>query len=829
MTVNTTNITSGPYVGNDASDEYSYTFRVTDKTQLKVFETDTDGVRTELVVDTDYTVAGIGVDAGGTITRVAGDLPTDYEWYIRSDYDETQLSALPSQGPFFPDIHEDAFDKLTFLIQQVNDFISRSIRLSDEIDIDGVFTVEQDATTRAGLYLGFDDTGNTAVKQLSDASLIDQEDLDKRHNVTFLTVASMKATSPVDIAGNPVILNAGISVRTQSYYTPLVIAGNPFAGGSSYIIRTAADYSDTPDEYGDITLANGNIAVLQGDDKNVLQFGAKGDGVTDDRDAFAAALLSLSGGGTLHVPYVNSGQYNFDILGDSDTLLIQSNSSIVCDAGVQFLWDYWGSPLFAIVNKTNVNIELNGAEFIWSGTFGTTTGSLDKFSYGKALPAYEWCAHIISVGSEYVSISGGKCSGDTTSNVQNVFIGFRGKNDDSLTKGNSVTGVVGNDVCQVITWGEQEQFSITDIKSLRYSNASNVLYGPGHVVYVVAGATRSKNGIISGIKDDATALSSYTSGSHTLSIKFAESITVSDVMSNRPEGVLAISDVRDSDIDIAWNDTASDDDTNSGGVYFSNPTNPNNNLNIKAVLVASSQRDMSPFSCGGVADSASNINCDIDLDITRTINGTESAPTVNWIGDYGSCDLVSRTLGSGGARVLVSVDKGSSDNNFRVESLGTVANPRVHVGATGSPSNNTFWCRGDSTIDYDSNEFAPASGNAVIWESSRAYQSLITIGSTTNPATTFQLPKPGGYLVNINLKTSDANHARSGLYWVVFDDASANDFITAQLIGTQISKGGVPPSVLTLAVDNAGLCTVTSTAGSNTWILSYGYRQLTVD
>lgn len=131
MTVNTKKITSGPYPGNNIADTFSYGFKVIDKTDLSVYETDDTGVQTELVVDTDYTVNGIGDDKGGTVTRVAGALPTGYQWYIRSNYDETQLTAFTSQGAFFPDLHENAMDKLTFLIQQILDKITRTFTLSD--------------------------------------------------------------------------------------------------------------------------------------------------------------------------------------------------------------------------------------------------------------------------------------------------------------------------------------------------------------------------------------------------------------------------------------------------------------------------------------------------------------------------------------------------------------------------------------------------------------------------------------------------------------------------------------------------------------------------
>lgn len=131
MTVNTKKITSGPYTGNGIADTFSYGFKVIDKTDLSVYETDDTGVQTELVVDTDYTVNSVGNDSGGTITRIAGALPTNYEWYIRSNYDETQLTAFTSQGAFFPDLHENAMDKLTFLIQQILDKITRTFTLSD--------------------------------------------------------------------------------------------------------------------------------------------------------------------------------------------------------------------------------------------------------------------------------------------------------------------------------------------------------------------------------------------------------------------------------------------------------------------------------------------------------------------------------------------------------------------------------------------------------------------------------------------------------------------------------------------------------------------------
>ena len=320
MTVNTTNITSGPYTGNDVSDTFDYTFRVTDKNQLTVFETDTSGVRTTLTVDTDYTVNDIGNDAGGTITRTAGALPTGYTWYIRSNYKQTQTTALSSQGAFFPDVHEDALDKLTFLVQQLEDTLGRSFRLSDEIDNDGNFIIDKDALGRATTVLAFDANGDivlldqttvntipavltqtvtladgqtsvTFTSSVENASFYISGNLADNGRLTEGTDYTVNITTDVltltdsypagtlitlvynDVGSSALTgfrqdfstvtqlkassLSTGLTVTTQGYHA----AGD--GGHAEYYIQSAGDYGATPDEYSDHTLANGNVAVLQ--------------------------------------------------------------------------------------------------------------------------------------------------------------------------------------------------------------------------------------------------------------------------------------------------------------------------------------------------------------------------------------------------------------------------------------------------------------------------------------------------------------------------------------------------------------------------------------
>ena len=209
MTVNTTNITSGPYTGNGVTTQFQYTFRIEKKSQVRVFETTDTGIETELVVDTNYTVADIGVDGGGLITRAAGALPLNYTWFIRSNYEETQLTAFDSQGGFFPETHEDAMDKLTFLIQQLLDKQSRSPTISESYSGTLPLSLPDPEAGKLLKWLG-DLSGfeNTDVSQLSPGLINDDQAL-----FGFATLA--EAVASVDT----VLLKAGRTIYLKERTT----------------------------------------------------------------------------------------------------------------------------------------------------------------------------------------------------------------------------------------------------------------------------------------------------------------------------------------------------------------------------------------------------------------------------------------------------------------------------------------------------------------------------------------------------------------------------------------------------------------------------------
>lgn len=129
MTVPAYNISAGAYTGNGLQDTYDYDFPIQEESEIKVLQKNLDGSEEQLVLNVDYSV-DVG-ETGGTVTRLDGNLPDGVQWYFICNIDPTQETAFSSQGGFFPDVHEDAFDKLTILVQQLVKDAMRALKVSE--------------------------------------------------------------------------------------------------------------------------------------------------------------------------------------------------------------------------------------------------------------------------------------------------------------------------------------------------------------------------------------------------------------------------------------------------------------------------------------------------------------------------------------------------------------------------------------------------------------------------------------------------------------------------------------------------------------------------
>ncbi|MDZ3934469.1 phage tail protein, partial [Escherichia marmotae] len=135
MTVST-EVDHNEYTGNGVTTTFPYTFRIFQKSDLAV-----------QVLDTDYIVTGAGGYNGGNII-LSKELVSGYQISISRELPVTQETDLRNQGKFFAEVHEDAFDKLTMLIQQVRSWFSLALRKPSFVANFRDASTPQDAATK---------------------------------------------------------------------------------------------------------------------------------------------------------------------------------------------------------------------------------------------------------------------------------------------------------------------------------------------------------------------------------------------------------------------------------------------------------------------------------------------------------------------------------------------------------------------------------------------------------------------------------------------------------------------------------------------------------
>lgn len=153
MTVQNTTV-KDIYVGNGATTKFPITFQMTDHPEyIKVYITGDDSVAVE--------TENFSVDLGAkTVTYPAnGDpLPDGHKITIYRELPLYQLMNLVNQGPFFAENIELSFDDLTFICQQLNEKLNRTLSAGIDVsNFNNTFPV------KAGMSFRINDAGDRLV------------------------------------------------------------------------------------------------------------------------------------------------------------------------------------------------------------------------------------------------------------------------------------------------------------------------------------------------------------------------------------------------------------------------------------------------------------------------------------------------------------------------------------------------------------------------------------------------------------------------------------------------------------------------------------------
>jgi len=151
------------YNGNGSTTVFAYGFKVFDQDDLTVILRNASGGETTQSISTNYTVSGVGSASGGNVTM--GTAPASGESLtIIREQPLTQGLDLVANDPFPAASFEDQLDKLTFMVQQHQEELNRSVKGSKTTTItDPTFT--EDATARANKVFAFDASGNIDITQ----------------------------------------------------------------------------------------------------------------------------------------------------------------------------------------------------------------------------------------------------------------------------------------------------------------------------------------------------------------------------------------------------------------------------------------------------------------------------------------------------------------------------------------------------------------------------------------------------------------------------------------------------------------------------------------
>ena len=118
------------YSGNGSTDAFTFTFPITAESQIVVIlVVDSTEVATTQTITTHYTVSASPWESGGTITMVTP--PASGETLIiMRVVPITQLTDYVENDSFPADSHEEALDKLTFIAQQLDEELGRTLQMS---------------------------------------------------------------------------------------------------------------------------------------------------------------------------------------------------------------------------------------------------------------------------------------------------------------------------------------------------------------------------------------------------------------------------------------------------------------------------------------------------------------------------------------------------------------------------------------------------------------------------------------------------------------------------------------------------------------------------
>jgi hypothetical protein len=242
------------YAGNGSTTVFPYTYKIFDQDDLTVILRAANGTETTKTITSDYTVSGVGNAGGGNVTMLTAPASGETLVILREQDLIQELDIVPND-PFPADSLEGALDKLTFMVQQHEETLGRTIKASRTNTITGAeFTIL--AADRANKVFAFDSAGDVSIAQelgtyrgnWAAATAFAQRDIvkDTSNNNIYICLTAHTSTGAQPISSNADVAKWALLVDAASATTSALAAASSATDAEN--AQTAAEAAQTAAE-----------------------------------------------------------------------------------------------------------------------------------------------------------------------------------------------------------------------------------------------------------------------------------------------------------------------------------------------------------------------------------------------------------------------------------------------------------------------------------------------------------------------------------------------------------------------------------------------------
>jgi hypothetical protein len=470
MTVSST-VVRNSYAGDNSTTQFTYTFPIHSTSELKVILRSSAGVETVQTLNSDFTINDTGT--GGTVTFTTAPA-TGVSVVLLRDTNLTQDVDYIANDPFPAETHEGALDKIVLSVQELQEEIDRSIKVSRTAPINNS-QITDDATARAGKLLGFANDGQSLDATIDGS----QVSVNATNAANSAAAAATSATNAENAKTAALAAQAAAEAALDTFDDDFLGAkasdpsvdndGNALTDGSLYFDTTnnvmkVYDLGGT--QWKQLVPTNSQQTNIDAAVSNAVNINAVATNINNINTVNAnatnintlAGISNLSTLGTNATAVVTAGNNITGINSFADRYRVSSNSpSTSLDAG-----DLWFDTT---ANKLKV---YDGSSFALAGS--SVNGTSQRFEYTATAGQTTFSGADSNGNSLTYDVASGTAFADIYLNGVKLT-----PSDFTATSGTSIvlgSGAAANDILQVTAYGTftLSAFSASQITSGTVNN-----------------------------------------------------------------------------------------------------------------------------------------------------------------------------------------------------------------------------------------------------------------------------------------------------------------------------------------------------------------------